>query len=81
MEIEGEKYDLSYETLWKAIIRPPRDIYTPDDLIDNIFTFKKKTYYRKDYERKTKYIKQQKKKILFVYKEIKVHAIIIHKSL
>ncbi len=50
MEIEGEKYDLSYETLWKAIIRPPRDIYTPDDLIDNIFTFKKKTYYRKDYD-------------------------------
>lgn len=50
MEIDGEKFDISYESLWKAIIRPPRDIYTNEDLVDNIFTFRKKTYYRKDYD-------------------------------
>ena len=48
MESE-EKISYSYETLWKAIIRPPRDDYTEELLGDPIFTFNKKTYIRKDY--------------------------------
>ena len=44
-----EKVSYSYETLWKAIIRPPRDDYTEDLLGDEIFTFNQKTYIRKDY--------------------------------
>ena len=45
-----ENYQLSYETLWKTIIRPPRITYNSDDLIDNIFSFHSRTYYRKDYD-------------------------------
>ena len=48
MESE-EKISYSYETLWKAIIRPPRDEYTEEFLGDPIFTFNQKTYIRKDY--------------------------------
>ena len=46
---QEEKISYSYETLWKAIIRPPRDDYTEDLLIDEVFTFNGKTYIRKDY--------------------------------
>lgn len=45
-----EKFSLSYETLWKAIIRPPRDIYTEEDLIEPVFEYRGKTYLRKDYD-------------------------------
>ena len=41
---------ITYEALWKAIIRPPRDIYEEDDLGSPIFTINEKTYVRKDYE-------------------------------
>jgi len=44
-----DKIDISYTTLWKSIIRPPRDQYTEDHLGDNIFTFRELTYIRKDY--------------------------------
>ena len=42
--------DLSYETLWKSIIRPPRDEYDLEQLGDNKFFHKGKTYIRHDYE-------------------------------
>ena len=48
-KLEG-KPKISYETLWKFIIRPPRDTYTESMLGDSIFTFKGKTFTRKDYD-------------------------------
>ena len=48
--VEQEHLDISYETLWKSIIRPPRDEYEIDQLGDNKFYHKGKTYIRKDYE-------------------------------
>ena len=48
--IEQGQLDLSYETLWKSIIRPPRDEYDIDQLGDNKFFHKGKTYIRHDYE-------------------------------
>ena len=50
MDINGEKQKISYETLWKFIIRPPRDNYTEDLLGHSVFMFKGKTYVRKDYD-------------------------------
>ena len=48
--VEQEHLDIWYETLWKSIIRPPRDEYEIDQLGDNKFYHKGKTYIRKDYE-------------------------------
>ena len=45
-----EKPKISYETLWKFIIRPPRDSYTEDYLGQPVFNYKGKTYLRKDYD-------------------------------
>ena len=50
MEQNAEKPKISYETLWKFIIRPPRDSYTEDLLGHPIFMYKGKTYLRKDYD-------------------------------
>ena len=50
MEAPKEKTKLSYDSLWKFIIRPERDIYTEDLLGYSIFSLKGKTYTRKDYE-------------------------------
>ena len=47
MEKKDIKY--SYETLWKFIIRPPRDEYDEDLLVDQFFSYKNKSYQRKDY--------------------------------
>ena len=47
MEPDNIKY--SYETLWKFIIRPPRDEYTEEDLGENHFIYHRKTYTRSDY--------------------------------
>ena len=41
---------ITYETLWKSIIRPPRDIYEMEDLREPIFAVNGKTYVRKDFE-------------------------------
>ena len=41
---------ISYETLWKAIIRPPRDEYTDDEMGPLNFTVDKRHYIRKDFE-------------------------------
>ena len=46
----GLDLKLSYETLWKFIIRPPRDIYKESMLGSKNFRYKKKKYHRKDYE-------------------------------
>ena len=48
--VEQGQLDLSYETLWKSIIRPPRDEYDLEQLGDNKFFHKGKTYIRHDYE-------------------------------
>jgi hypothetical protein len=48
--MQDEKVDISYSALWKSIIRPPRDEYSEDQLGDNIFIFRDKTYMRKDYK-------------------------------
>ena len=47
---EKEKPKMSYETLWKLIIRPNRDIYTIDSLGNPQFTFINRKYIRKDYD-------------------------------
>ena len=46
----NEKPKMSYETLWKFIIRPPRDTYSEDLMGHPVFMFKGKTYLRKDYD-------------------------------
>ena len=48
--VEQEKPKISYETLWKAIIRPCRDIYKIKDLGNPKFSFFARTYIRKDYD-------------------------------
>ncbi|MCQ2821232.1 MAG: alpha/beta fold hydrolase [archaeon] len=45
-----EDQKISYEALWKAIIRPPRDEYSEIELGEPEFTFKNKVYVRKDYK-------------------------------
>ena len=41
---------ITYETLWKAIIRPPRDDYEEEELGSPVFTIDNRHYFRKDYE-------------------------------
>ncbi len=41
---------ITYESLWKAIIRPPRDYYREEDLGSSIFNFSDRSYIRKDFE-------------------------------
>ena len=48
--MKKEDVKISYETLWKFIIRPPRDEYEEDYLVDEYFIYKNKQYQRKDYE-------------------------------
>lgn len=45
----NENNKLSYESLWKSIIRPPRDKYTSKDLGPSSFICKKKNYSRRDF--------------------------------
>ena len=44
-----KKSKISYETIWKAIIRPPRDIYIPNNLGPLKFKFQNRIYQRKDF--------------------------------
>ncbi len=46
----NDKIELSYATLWKSIIRPPKDNYHPYLLGDKIFKYKGTVYLRKDYD-------------------------------
>ena len=48
MEVNNTK--ISYETLWKFIIRPPRDEYEEEYLGNFLFKYHHKHYQRKDYE-------------------------------
>lgn len=48
--MDNDKVALSYETVWKMIIRPPRDEYTDDLLGDPVFKFNNKKYIRNDYD-------------------------------
>ena len=47
--MEGD-IKFSYETLWKFIIRPPRDEYTESMLGKKLFKYNSKHYERKDYD-------------------------------
>ena len=48
--MENNDIKFSYETLWKFIIRPPRDEYTDSMLGNKIFKYHSKQYERKDYD-------------------------------
>ena len=48
--MENVDIKFSYETLWKFIIRPPRDDYTESTLGSPSFHFNSKTYIRRDYD-------------------------------
>ena len=48
--MENNDIKFSYETLWKFIIRPPRDEYTESMLGNKIFKYHSKQYERKDYD-------------------------------
>lgn len=50
MQEKNTKVKISYETLWKFIIRPPRDIYPISYLGHPYFSYKERNYIRKDYE-------------------------------
>ena len=48
--MKEQEYEMSYSSLWKSIIRPPRDTYTEELMGENLFKFKGITYLRKDYD-------------------------------
>ena len=50
MEKDDTKIKLGYETLWKFIIRPPKDVYPLKYLGPQQFKYNSKLYQRKDYE-------------------------------
>ena len=41
---------ITYESLWKAIIRPPRDYYRDEELGPSMFDLNGRSYIRKDFE-------------------------------
>ena len=48
--MDSNNTKISYETLWKFIIRPPRDEYDEDLLGNFVFVYHNKQYQRKDYD-------------------------------
>jgi len=48
--MEEQSKKITYESLWKAIIRPPRDYYLEEDMGPTNFKFHYKTYIRKDFD-------------------------------
>ena len=48
--MEEPSKKITYESLWKAIIRPPRDYYTENDLGPTNFQIHGRTYLRKDFD-------------------------------
>ena len=50
MSKNDQKVEISYETVWKFIIRPPRDVYEDELLGDSIFEYRGITYIRKDFQ-------------------------------
>ena len=50
-DLSTKKIDkITYETLWKSIIRPERDLYKEEELGDKIFRFNNIIYTRTDYD-------------------------------
>ena len=47
--MNGDKIEISYETLWKAIIRPPKNEYNEMHLGEKEFSYHSKNYVRNDY--------------------------------
>ena len=47
--MENDKISYSYESIWKAIIRPPRDNYDPTALGDNEYEYRDNMYTKTDY--------------------------------
>ena len=48
--VDPAQLEISYDTLWKSIIRPPKDEYETDQLGEKVFYHKGKTFIRHDYE-------------------------------
>ena len=48
--VDTAQLEISYETLWKSIIRPPKDEYEDEHLGESLFYHKGKTFVRHDYE-------------------------------
>ena len=48
--MEEQPKKITYESLWKAIIRPPRDYYLEEDLGPTNFKYHYRTYIRKDFD-------------------------------
>ena len=48
--MEEQSKKITYESLWKAIIRPPRDYYTEEELGASNFQLYGKSYIRKDFD-------------------------------
>ena len=48
--VEPGQLEISYDTLWKSIIRPPKDEYDTEQLGEKIFYHKGKTFVRHDYD-------------------------------
>jgi pimeloyl-ACP methyl ester carboxylesterase len=48
--MDDNNVKINYDTLWKFIIRPPRDEYKESSLRSAYFKFNKKKYQRKDYD-------------------------------
>ena len=48
--MEEQSKKITYESLWKAIIRPPGDYYLEEDFGPTNFKFHYKTYIRKDFD-------------------------------
>ena len=48
--MEEKSKKITYESLWKAIIRPPGDYYLEEDFGPTNFKFHYKTYIRKDFD-------------------------------
>lgn len=50
-DLSSKKLDkITYESLWKSIIRPPRDTYSIDELGPTLFRFNNIVYTRNDYD-------------------------------
>ena len=67
--MEETKEKITYESLWKAIIRPPRDYYREEDLGEPKFKFSGRSYIRKDFEIVD--FRGKKLKVSFIEPELK----------
>ena len=48
--VDPGQLEISYDTLWKSIIRPPKDEYDTEQLGEKVFYHKGKTFVRHDYD-------------------------------